>query len=207
MVKNRLKAVVFDFGGVILNLPPIEIELFVSNALDVSREAVQKTLFSAGADLIEGKIPEDIFWKNYAHLVQRTLPDDFEEQMSAFFAKNAPIHSEVIQIAQILKSKGFLLPILSNISPFQIKIFKNLHCFTPFEPLLFSCEIGFKKPDTRIFAFLLEKIRLKPQECLFIDDEQNVLTANHLEINGIQFQSTEKLRRDLEPFFAFDLSL
>jgi 2-haloacid dehalogenase len=53
---------------------------------------------------------------------------------------------------------------------------------------------------------LLEKLDLKPQECLFIDDdEQNVHAANTLGINGIQFQSVQKLVCDLMPFFAFDL--
>ncbi len=207
MVKMMIKAAVFDFGGVVLDFPPTGIENFVSNSLNISMDLVRKTLFPTGGELIEGKVLENTFWKNYAHLVQRVLPSDWEEQLRAFFAKNAHINLEVLQVAQILKEKGFLLPLLSNISPFQVKIFKDLNYFIPFEPLLFSCEIGFKKPDPRIFAFLLEKLDLKPPECLFIDDdEQNVNVANNLGINGIQFHSAQKLVCDLTSFFAFDLS-
>ncbi|VHO04729.1 HAD family phosphatase [Candidatus Rhabdochlamydia sp. T3358] len=202
-----IKATIFDFGGVVLDFPPTGIENFVSNSLNISMDLVKKTLFPTGGELIEGKVLENTFWENYAHLVQRVLPSDWEEQLREFFSKNAHVNSKVIQIAQALKEKGFLLPLLSNISPFQVKIFKNLNYFIPFDPLLFSCEIGFKKPDPRIFKFLLEKMDLEPQECLFIDDdEQNVNAANNLGLNGIQFQSVQKLICDLAPFFAFDLS-
>lgn len=202
-----IRAAIFDFGGVVLDFPSTGIEKFVSHSLNIPMDLVKKTLFPTGGELIEGKVLESTFWENYAHFVQRTLPSDWEEQLRKFFSKNAQVNAKVIQIAQALKEKGVLLPLLSNISPFQVKIFKNLHYFIPFDPLLFSCEIGFKKPDPRIFEFLLEKIALEAQECLFIDDdEQNVRAANNLGINGIQFHSVQKLICDLMPFFAFDLS-
>jgi putative hydrolase of the HAD superfamily len=202
-----IRAAIFDFGGVVLDFPVTGIEKFVSHSLNIPMDLVKKTLFPIGGELIEGKVLENTFWRNYTYLVQRRLPSDWEEQLKAFFFKNAQINAKVIQIAQVLKEKGVLLPLLSNISPIQVKIFKDLNYFIPFEPLLFSCEIGLKKPDPRIFQFLLEKLDLKPKECLFIDDDQqNVNTANNLGINGIHFYSVEKFICDLASFFAFDLS-
>lgn len=129
-----IRATVFDFGGVVLDFPPTGIEKFVSDILNLPIETVKRTLFLVGGELIEGKISENSFWENYARLVQRVVPTYWEEQLREFFVKHATINREVVQIAQGLKEKGFLLPLLSNISSYQVKIFKNLDYFVPFEP-------------------------------------------------------------------------
>ena len=55
-----------------------------------------------------------------------------------------------------------------------------------------------KKPDERIYRILLDRFSLKPDECLFIDDNpQNVAAAEALGIHGLVFTSVEQLNMDL----------
>jgi putative hydrolase of the HAD superfamily len=50
----------------------------------------------------------------------------------------------------------------------------DLWSSTPFAPLIdvpiFSCAVGLKKPDPRIYHLACERLRVKPAECLYIGD-------------------------------------
>ncbi|MBQ1534230.1 MAG: HAD-IA family hydrolase, partial [Erysipelotrichaceae bacterium] len=53
------------------------------------------------------------------------------------------------------------------------------------------------KPDPKIYEILLNRYRLNPEECLFIDDmEENILTAERLGMGIYLFDgNVERLRR------------
>lgn len=57
---------------------------------------------------------------------------------------------------------------------------------------------GLVKPDHRLFQVLLDRYRLKAEECTFIDDNaDNVAAAKALGMTGIVFTGAEKLRKQL----------
>ncbi len=70
-----------------------------------------------------------------------------------------------------------------------------------FEKAYFSHEIGMKKPDSKIYKFVLENSNLIPAETLFIDDNKsNIEAASALGIqtlwlkdNNLEFVDLEKL--------------
>lgn len=63
-----------------------------------------------------------------------------------------------------------------------------------FDFLLNSSEIGFAKPDSRFFEKALEICNCKPDQTLFIDDQQaNVIAARKLGIQSILFTGKEEL--------------
>ena len=54
------------------------------------------------------------------------------------------------------------------------------------------------KPEERIFRLLLDRYRLIPEECLFVDDRAaNVEAARKTGMQAHQFESAEKLRKAL----------
>ena len=59
--------------------------------------------------------------------------------------------------------------------------------------MVVSCEIGLRKPDPKIFNYLLKKLDLISQECLFIDDlENNIEAAQKLGFITIHFTNQKK---------------
>jgi 2-haloacid dehalogenase len=55
------------------------------------------------------------------------------------------------------------------------------------------------KPDRRIFEILLDRHGLRPQRCVFIDDQaRNVDAARELGLIAVHFSSASQLRRDLQ---------
>ena len=54
------------------------------------------------------------------------------------------------------------------------------------------------KPDPEIYKTLLRRYNLKAEECVFIDDtEENVISAEKLELKGIVFTGYEDARARL----------
>lgn len=65
--------------------------------------------------------------------------------------------------------------------------------------MVFDNEEGVSKPDERIYWLTLERLNLLPEEVVFIDDKaDNVATARHLGMHGIQFSSARQTITELE---------
>jgi HAD superfamily hydrolase (TIGR01509 family) len=60
--------------------------------------------------------------------------------------------------------------------------------------IVFSFEVGFMKPDPRIFRIALDRVKLSPGSVLFIDDrEDNVKAARQLGIDSHMFRHRDGL--------------
>lgn len=61
-----------------------------------------------------------------------------------------------------------------------------------------SCELGARKPDTRYFETVLERLGVSAAECVFVDDlERNCVAARALGFDVIRFEGAERLRQAL----------
>ena len=57
---------------------------------------------------------------------------------------------------------------------------------------------GFVKPDPRLFQILLDRHKLKAEECTFVDDNpDNVAAACKMGMDGIVFTGADNLRKQL----------
>jgi putative hydrolase of the HAD superfamily len=76
---------------------------------------------------------------------------------------------------------------------------KNFAWFAHFDHQILSCEIKLIKPDAAIFRHTVERLGLRPQETLLVDDRQaNIEAAREVGLNAIPFESVEQLRVELE---------
>jgi putative hydrolase of the HAD superfamily len=85
---------------------------------------------------------------------------------------------DAIPVIKKLKSLGYKVGLISDCSPETPKAWPA----TAFPPLfnvtIFSCVVGTKKPDPRIYRLATDALRVKPQECLYIGDgSSNELTG------------------------------
>ena len=64
-----------------------------------------------------------------------------------------------------------------------------------FDILLNSAELGIKKPDRKIFKVMCEKLKVKPEECLFIDDSTaNTNAAQKAGMNALHYDLNNHAR-------------
>jgi len=54
------------------------------------------------------------------------------------------------------------------------------------------------KPDARIYLGTLERVTVKAEEAIFLDDFiENIHTANALGMHGVHFRSTEQAQSEI----------
>ncbi|MFH1752422.1 MAG: HAD-IA family hydrolase [archaeon] len=79
--------------------------------------------------------------------------------------------SNIFSIIDSLKKKGFLLGILSNIpKPWGNYLVKKFKLENYFTVIVFSGEYNSRKPSEKLYDIFIEKARVKPQNCFFVDD-------------------------------------
>jgi putative hydrolase of the HAD superfamily len=67
-----------------------------------------------------------------------------------------------------------------------------------FDHLIISSEEGIAKPDPRIYRLAAARLRILPEEAVFVDDAPvNVLAAISLGMQGIQFGSADQVLSEL----------
>jgi HAD superfamily hydrolase (TIGR01509 family) len=68
-----------------------------------------------------------------------------------------------------------------------------------FDVIICSGDEGIAKPDLKAFELTLERLGLKPNEAVFIDDtKEHVEAARKLGLQGILFTTAEELEKELD---------
>lgn len=99
-----------------------------------------------------------------------------------------------------LKNRGYRVYYLSNYGKTLREKTKEALNFTQnCHGGIFSYEIQKIKPDAAIYKALVEKYSLNPQECVFLDDTlENVTAAEKCGIHAIWFINYEQAKKELE---------
>ena len=102
-----------------------------------------------------------------------------------------------------MKKEGLHVYILSNYGDWTYRRTKdNALDFLPLtDGAIFSYTVKQIKPDFEIYETLLNQYRLKPDECVFIDDRmENIEGAEKAGIHGICFETIGQVKEDLKKY-------
>ena len=105
------------------------------------------------------------------------------------------IRDYAVPWVQELKAKGYHVWYLSNFSKKAEEDCSDALAFIPYmDGGILSWKDQLSKPDSRIYQLLLDRYRLKPEECVFIDDTPvNIQAAEEQGIHGIVFKEREQV--------------
>jgi putative hydrolase of the HAD superfamily len=189
---KNIKNIIFDLGGVIINLD-IEKTIAEFNKIcdvkfeDYYTQAKQSELFN---QLDKGAISEEDFFEKLRKEIRYNGNDE-----KLFYAWNAMLLDIPEKRLDVLvKAKQqYNTFLLSNTNETHVKIFernlylehgvKNFEDY--FDKVYYSCRMNMRKPDKEIFEFVLKENKLIPEETVFIDDSiQHVKGAGECGINA-----------------------
>ncbi|HKJ37819.1 MAG TPA: HAD family phosphatase [Anaerolineales bacterium] len=195
MKKSTIKAIIFDYGNVLIewnpryvyqdHFPndPEEMENFLEEVDFMGWNARQDRgrTFSEGVADLSAQFPQ------HAHLIQ-AYHDNWKDSIGKSF-------TDTVKIMKELKQKGYPLYGLSNWSaetfPYAQEKFDF---FDLLDDMVISGYVGYVKPEPEIYQLILEKIKRPAQECLFIDDSlPNIQQADKMGFETVHFQSPEQL--------------
>jgi HAD superfamily hydrolase (TIGR01509 family) len=205
MYLEEIDAIVFDLGGVIINLDyHLTTKAFEKLGLEKFEALYSQAAQSGLFDKFEKGTCSTPYFVNKLldYLPKGTQANQVVEAWNAMIL-DFPIENLRL-LEQLKKSKRIFL--LSNTNEIHIKkvhlhlqqvsSHKTLHPY--FEKTYFSSDIGMRKPDQEIFEFVLKTNNLYPNRTLFIDDtEQHILGAKKV---GIQTKHLLKGERIVDLF-------
>ncbi|MDR2466686.1 MAG: HAD family phosphatase [Prevotellaceae bacterium] len=208
-----IKNVLFDFGGVIVDLDrEAAIGQFKKIGLDSVEEYLdpyrQRGFFS---EFERGHINTEQFYDNVRELVRKDVFDKdlFDKEIDrGWLAFLKPIDPARLQF--ILDLHGsYRTYLLSNTNPIVMR-WADSSDFTParlplrsyFNDLYLSYELGCLKPEPEIFRKFIELSGVTPEETLYIDDSaENIEAGASFGFQTMLYGSNssfEDIRRELE---------
>lgn len=200
---SQINTIIFDLGGVLIDWNP---EYVFLNAFNGDRKKMQwffdnictsdwnenqdagYPLAQATKDLVE-KFPE------YAYYI-KMFYGKWENMLGG------SIDGTVKVLENLIKTEKYKLVALTNWShetfPIAQKRFEFLRWF---EGIVVSGDEKTRKPFKDIYDITLSRFNITPEKSLFIDDNlRNIEAANALGINGIHFETPEKLIQQLKEY-------
>lgn len=191
-----IKAVLFDFGGVLSmggKSARANMKRFLAERLGIDQSGVQLDDLHDG--LRRGKITTEEFLDEIhrRHPLEQRLT--IEELLDdAEFLTRA---DEVYELADRLRRAGIRTGILSNIYEISAHKLKQDGFYDNFDPLILSFEEKSAKPDIEIYKSSIDKVGLKPQEILFIDDQEvNLPVASELGMRVVLARNPKQIVKD-----------
>ncbi len=181
---QNFDAIIFDFGGVIINIDyNATIRAFESLGLGSFEEIFSKAQQNSLSDDFEkGLISEDTFFNTLSQEFDK--PVDIEDIRKAWNSMLLDIPQNRIEL---LKKTHEQMPtfLLSNTNDTHIKAINDylrtthqldsVHSW--FTKVYFSFEVNQRKPNADIFERVLSENNLNPSKTLFIDDSLHHVAA------------------------------
>ena len=205
MEKNSFDAIIFDLGGVIINLDyQLTIEAFkklgIDNFEEMYTQAKQNNLFD---DYETGKISSQ-------HFINSLLPylpsgTSANKVVHAWNAMILDFPKKRLELLDQLKSK-YRVFLLSNTNDIHLQAVNRSLANTTdrkletyFEKVYLSHEVKLRKPHKEIFELVCKEQNLNPETTIFIDD-----TIGHVNgANSIGLKGFHLVDKTIEEMFDF----
>lgn len=199
---TKIKCVLFDIGGVLVDWHMSWITSEIAKQFDIKENLITSAFDKHLSELDSGKIDESNFWRSIAIETKSDLLKNNKESLwDTYFRKNAVPKTDVKKLSIDLKQNGFAIGIISNIEKVTHGVVSDWNLLSHFEYQFMSYQIGFSKPDPRIYEHVIQKLPYSADELLFIDDKQsNVESAENCGMASVHFTSLDDLQSSLNQF-------
>ncbi len=199
MIINPIKSIIFDFGGVIIDLHFDRMKAeFQKLGLQDFDAYFTKLKQHAVFDLFDkGQASEAEFRRQVCQIVGIDVDDnEFDKAWNAILGE-IPEHK-----LRFLESLDVPIFLLSNTNSIHKAVFDEYvksrfgkqGIASYFSKAYFSHEMGMRKPDAEIFAKVIEENNLSASHTLFIDDTpQHVEGARRVGLIGYHLQDGEDI--------------
>lgn len=196
---NMIKAVLLDADGVVL-------------------KPAEKIFSKRIKDEYDMEIPL-VFWKEIypkVRLGQASLKEkvaksmkkwgwqkSVEELLDYWWEPQNKINPPALELVKKLRVRGIKFYLASDNNKYRADYLMKTVLGQHFDGGFFSCYLGCVKEDNRFYESVFKETGLKPEEILFVDDEEeNVLAAKKAGLKTIFYKGIddlEKIKKILQP--------
>jgi putative hydrolase of the HAD superfamily len=194
-----VRNVIFDLGGVLLDWNPDKIASRFESEPE-PRQRLKEALFGhADWQLFDrGTFSEAVLIERV-----RTRTGRHTAEISAIIdavRESLDEKPDTVKLLRALHQRGAHLFCLSNMPTSIYDHVRRRHVFwDAFRGIVISGEVQMMKPEPEVFAHLLEKYELRPEQSVFVDDlSANVDAAKRVGLHGILFKDAAQCRSELD---------
>jgi len=195
---TKIKAVLWDMGGVILRTADSSFRKKWADILKVDEKKLPEMVFDneRAHDATLGLITDNELW-GWITSQFGLSPEDGVQFRKEFFAGDK-VDWELLEQIQNLRSQC-KTGLLSNAwMDARQSLGTKYPGWDVFDFIFFSAEIHLMKPDPKIYQYVTGLIKVLPEEIIFVDDQsENVEAANRFGIHGIRFHNSEQAMREV----------
>lgn len=193
-----IRTVVFDLGKVLVEFHPIE----GMKKLGFSKEVMERFQSNIFSGLWEQCDAKPIGKEEIRDLFKRAVPglerevDFLWDHITVVTGVYDYSHQWILD----LKRRGYQVFILSNYGQQAFEANAKVYPFLKdVDGMVISYQVEMVKPNPKIYQYLAEKYRIKPEEAVFLDDrKENVDGAAACGFSGIVFENYKQAREELE---------
>jgi putative hydrolase of the HAD superfamily len=192
----KIKAVLFDIDGVILEKNPFSKRL--SQEFNVPMEKISPFFQKEFKLCSVGKadLKEEI--KKY--LADWNWQESVNEILAFWFDGEGVIDERIIKTVNDLREKGIKCYLVSDQEKYRAEFLLNeLGLGKFFDGHFISCQVGFSKSDDKFFQNVIGNISpIVPQEIMFWDDDKkNIEPAKKLGIDARFYQNFDEFKKEI----------
>lgn len=191
----EIKAVVFDQGGVLsLGGEKGTNEKTASRAMELDTVIEVPELLE---DLKCGRIT-NVRFVELVNAAYPNAPKPLTVKMWDMVYKSLKRESVSYDFAEKCRRAGLKVALLSNINEGMAKRLRADGSYDGFNPIVLSCDVGFAKPDPRIYAKVEAGLPgIKPGEILLLDDQDKcVIGARKKGWQALKVTTPQQMVRD-----------
>ena len=197
MAKSPIRAVILDFGGVLLQLGEPQPHEELAREIGIPVEQLRYEIFDGPLSVAaqRGEISPEELWRELARRWSLSLGK--AEWLALRFWEGVRVDFDLINWLREIKPH-YRTGLLSNAWNDLRWLLHRLGVAEAFDVMVISAEEHLMKPDPAIYRLALERLEVQPEEAVFVDDrEENVQAARSLGIHGIRYRSREQVFAEL----------
>ncbi|MGE5123109.1 MAG: HAD family hydrolase [Acidobacteriaceae bacterium] len=195
---GAIRAVLFDFGGVLVRMVDDRPRLVLAAQLGVSLKHLDDLVYisKSAQRASRGEIPVRLHWEAVGKALgipSSRMPEFLQQYWSA-----DDVNWEMLDYIKNLRP-DYKVGLISNAwEDLRQTMHTRWNIDGLFDEMVISAEVGLLKPDQRIFVLAVERIGVSPGQAVFIDDMlDNVEAARRTGLKAIQFVDTQQTLDDL----------
>jgi epoxide hydrolase-like predicted phosphatase len=204
-----LRAILFDWGGVIGGLPDDELVSSIEHRLGLQAGELAEALWGKAWRLLSiGMIDEQQYKEHVAAAAQLAGPAQLDEINEELYGADR-LHTQVVDAVRSLRGRYDLALVTNTWAGQADYIRERLHLDVEaeFDVYVNSAWVGMRKPDPAIFRLALSELDAEPDEAVLVDDlQRNLDSARQLGIHTVQFLDPETSLPELEALLGHKIA-
>ena len=198
-----IRAIIFDFGGVLVRMSDNTPRLRLAERLGVPLSQLDDLVFfsDSAQKASQGEFTIQQHWE--AVRVELGIPPDEMPKFLQQYWSADDVNYELLAYIRTLRPR-YKVGLLSNAwDDLRQTLHERWNIDGLFDELIISAEVHLMKPDPRIYHLAVERLGVRAEEAVFIDDMvSNVDAAQAEGLFSIQFHDTQQVIAELQHLLA-----